>query len=89
MIALDSQSVIFALGSVSAKMHVRLRRYVITEQITWHSTIGIDRLVGGLLEISHLDYMRLVWEIKLLEDDQNFGWIGRTLCNTMLAAGLG
>ena len=78
---------IFVLGSVRAKLHVRLRHYSVTEQITWHSTIGIDRLIRGLLKISHLDYMSLVREIKLLKDDHNFGGIWRTLYDTMLAAG--
>ena len=47
---------------------------------TWESSIGVDALESGLLELCKLKPFRLVRETEFFEDDDDFGGIWSGIC---------
>jgi len=46
-------------------------------ELTGHAAVWIHALVARLLELSELDVDGFVWDLELLEDDDNLGGIRR------------
>lgn len=41
----------------------------------WQTTIRVDVNVRLALNIRHKNKLGLIWELELLEKDENFGWV--------------
>ena len=45
-------------------------------ELTGHAAVWIHALVARLLELGELDVDGFVWNLELLEDDDDFGRVG-------------